>query len=119
MVKDIDGLPVVGDQGRMLGVRVPGDVQPDAAGFVHPGRGGMSVVADDPLDMQPWLLPIEMGGTSKRGSVYELDETAVAAPLALRPDRPPHHLIEPGHSLLLANYRVALAATRPDWRAWR
>src|SRR2546430_2606362 len=43
MTRADDGLPVVGRSARSLGVRVPEDIQPDAAGRVVPGQGGMSV----------------------------------------------------------------------------
>jgi hypothetical protein len=102
----------------MLGVRVPEDGQPGVDGFVHPGGGGMSAVADDPLDMPPWLLPGELGGTSRKGLVYEMDAAHVRSPLTVRADGPPHHLIEPAESLPLAGFRIALGSTRPHWRTW-
>jgi hypothetical protein len=40
MKKGHDGRPLVGLQSNMLGARVPGDIEPDAIGFVHPNSGG-------------------------------------------------------------------------------
>ena len=119
-----DGLPTVGDGARMLGVRVPpnpsADIRPDVLGVVHRGTGGMSVVADDPLDMRPWLLPRgdRFRGTSKKGAVYEADAVKVQAPLALRPDGPPHHVVEPSGPLPIGDFQFALRATRSSWRIY-
>jgi hypothetical protein len=46
MIPDADGRPSRGRSSRKLGVRVPGDVQPDTEGGVAPGGGGMSVAPD-------------------------------------------------------------------------
>src|SRR5439155_22421847 len=43
MLPGADGKPLVGQDGKMLGVRLSIDITPDAAGRVHPRTGGMSV----------------------------------------------------------------------------
>jgi len=119
-----DSLPVVGNDARMLGVRIPPhqrpDIQPDPAGDVRPQSGGMSVVADDPLDMKPWLLPqgTRFRGTSRKGIVYEIEEDIVHPPLALRPDGPPHHVVEPAAQMPLPVFEAGLTATRRHWKVY-
>lgn len=120
-----DGLPVVGDGPRMLGVRVPpsepADVRPGADGRVAPGAGGMSVTADDPFAMPRHLRPAQFRGTLApgRGEVCVLDRATVEPPLALRADGPPHHLVEPDRPLPIEEFQGALRATRSQWSVVR
>ena len=122
LVDPADGLPVAGSAARMLGVRVPpsdpADVSPDADGRVIPGTGGMSVVADDPRHLPLHLRPERLRGRllRERGDVFEADSDSIVAPLEIRPDGPPHHLVEPWSPMPVTEFQAALHATRRRWR---
>jgi hypothetical protein len=114
-----DGLPSAGSGDCELGVRVPQDVRP-SGGIVQPSHGGrpqgMSVMADDWTLMNPRLIPEKRGGSGLWGEIFETTDGTFAAPLALRPDRAPHHVVGAAAPMPLANLRSALAATRTQWR---
>lgn len=118
-----DGSPLVGRTTRRLGVRVPEDIAPDAAGDVHPGTGGMSVSPDSMWNLPHHRRPRGM----QRGSTGPVEDRIYATdpadlkrqPLDIRPDTPRHATVEPSMQMNLANYEGALAATRPFWvQAW-
>jgi len=122
LVNDADRLPVVGGGDMLLGVRVPTDVRP-VDGLVHPlrpgGRAqGMSVMAEDWRLMNPRLVPERLGGSALEGEIFETDDGVFAPPLALRPERPPHHVVGPEEPMALGGLQTARAATRPSWRLW-
>ena len=125
-------LPVVGQHGGMLGIRVPPDEHPDVVvgpnGCVGPGGGGMSVsprlgdisVTRVPRRLQS-LVPGARGKNSDR--VFRMGEgtfvsAEVSPALALRPDdgdTPRHGVIEPRASVRIEQFQNALAATQCDW----
>jgi len=126
-MKDADGKPIVGEGPTDLGVRVPADIQPNTAGNVVPGTGGMSVapsLADLPTHRLPkrlqTLVPDARGVDTN--IVWRLGEGdfvagAVADGLQLRldPNRARHGFVEPASPVALEEYRAALAATRDAW----
>lgn len=122
LVDETDSLPVVGNHARMLGVRVPpsdpADIRPDAEGRVRPRSGGLSVIADDPMKLPRHLRPERLKGgmAPGRGEVFVVDADAVVPPVAIRPDAPPHHLLEPHGPMPVAEFQAALSATRTHWR---
>lgn len=114
-----DGLPVVEESARGLGARVPLDIRPDDAGFVHPRTGGMSVTPDDPRRMNAMRRPRALGGAGK-DPLFVIDESAIVAGLALRRDPQDslaHGFIEPALRCPLAAYQACIVGTRPAWRA--
>jgi len=118
MIVDRAGRPVCGDGNNMLGARVPIDIRPNAEGIVSPGRGGMSVSPDDPRNLPFFLLPLGLGGKGAL-PLFSLMVSRLASRLSYRPDpkRPTKHgFVEPAAPVALADYRMALAATEPDWR---
>lgn len=106
-----DGQPVVGPGD--LGVR-PNDLQPDEQGLAQPLQGGMSVTPDDPMLMPIFRRPPSLYGTSKR-PVWEMPDSEVTKPLALRFDSPTHGLVEPWTSVPFEEYLDDLESTRPSW----
>lgn len=123
MQPDADGLPRVGSDSRRLGVRVPHDMRPDAAGSVHPGTGGMSVAPDSMWNVPNHRRPRGMlrGSTGPAADrIYAIDSPDVRShSLDVRQTSPLHALIEPSVQMALAAYEAALVSTRPFWRqAW-
>src|SRR5215218_7787968 len=91
-----DRKPMLGESRRTLGVLVPGDIHPDAAGRVHPGMKGMSV-SPSLRDLPPHRIPkrlrhLVLAAEGKDADfVWSMGEGAfVAGPvtsgLQLRPD---------------------------------
>ncbi|OGK81165.1 MAG: hypothetical protein A2050_05905 [Candidatus Rokubacteria bacterium GWA2_73_35] len=126
MTPHVDGLPMRGRSARTLGVRVPQDVNPDAAGYVNPGTGGLSVAPDSMWHVPNHRRPRGMGHGST-GPVQ--DHVFSIAPVALRDNRlvarrdpvAPivHALIEPQQRVRLEEFERSLDATRPWWQqAW-
>jgi hypothetical protein len=121
-----DGLPAIGRSARMLGVRVPQDVSPDAAGYVLPETGGMSVAPESLWNLPHHRRPRGMG----RGSTGPImDHVFSVGPESLHdndltarrdPKAPAIHAwIEPARKALLEHFERSLAATRSSWtRAW-
>ena len=126
MAPAADELPAVGRSARMLGVRVPEDIQPDAEGNVRPGIGGLSVAPASIWNLPTHRRPRGMkhGSTGKPADrVYAVSGDALAGHrLGARPDphAPARHaFIEPTTVMPLTTYEDAVAATRPVWRqAW-
>ena len=114
MKESTDGKPECGSTGRTLGVRVPGDIKPDAEGRVHPGEGGMSCAPDEPMRLLPHRRPRALLGTSP-DSVFALPVPELGEPLSARQDSPTHVVVEPAASTELPFYIAALHATRPRW----
>lgn len=120
-----DNLPEVGNGRKSLDV-LPG-LPPDEGdievidGYVEPGAGGLSVVADDPYKLPGHRKPKEMGGTSKGYTVFEIDEVALPDTLLPRqddPDWPSHRAIEPTRKCLFDSFRDDILATRQLWTAY-
>lgn len=121
-----DELPLLGNSARRLGVRVPGDIAPNAAGDVLPGTGGMSVAPGSKWNVPNHRRPRGMlrGSTGHAGDrVYSIDQAEIVKqPLNVRPHPPGstlHAHVEPSRQMSLVAYEDALAATRPSWiQAW-
>ncbi len=123
-------MPMVGADARMLGVRVPVDIQVDDSGFIRPGTGGMSV-APRLADLPPHRIPRRLRGQPGMAAAVGSDalriwrygdgefvQSKVQEKLQLRIDARDrkHGLIEPDAIMQLSEYSAALAATRPGWR---
>lgn len=123
MIPDSDGLPKTGRGARMLGVRIPGDIEADENGFVKPGTGGMSVAPNSVWNIPNHRRPrgMRMGSAGKiTDRIYALADAAVPAEkLAVRrdPKRPEMHaFVEPAVVSMLARYEKDLADTKINWR---
>ena len=121
MMPDIDGLPLIGQSARRLGVRAL-DQQPNndvvasiASDVINPDDGGMSVAPDDPAMLPPLRRPQLLGGRGK-DPVWEFDTDDLGMELQYRQDGPTHGLIEPARPMTLAEFEKALAATRAKWK---
>ena len=126
MRKAVDDKPEVGRTGKSLGVRIPTDIKPDAAGNVHPNTGGMSV-APSMHALPALLVPVRLrllvpgaNATGKNLHVWRMGsgdfrEEEIAPSLTLRPDKPSHGTVQPTSSMPLQAYEAALAATRDEW----
>ena len=78
-------------------------------------RGGLSVTPNDPYRLASFRRPQALGGVSKDG-LWALNATSLPSLLALRIDvSEAHGLIEPAHTMTLAEYEAALASTRSQW----
>ena len=135
MLPDESGTrPRVGNDKKSLGVVVAGeglgtpDIPVAEGGTVAPGTGGMSVSASK--DTLPFfLIPKEYvalypKAKGKSGMVCwrrgdgPFADAAFAPGLSLRvdPDRDTHAFVEPDQATMSLNeYRVAIAATQPEW----
>jgi hypothetical protein len=105
--------PALGDED--LGVRVPTDIKPDAAGNVHPGKKGMSVVPDTPQLLQGHLRPESLGGTGTR-PVWSITTGDLGAEVACVLTSTIHAVVSPAISMPSHAYREALEATRMSWK---
>ena len=128
VMQEENGKPKLGSSATTLGVRVPGDIEPDGNGNVHPGTGGMSVspsLSALPAILVPKRLkdqvPAARGSDGHR--VWSLGEGVfVAAPVApglvLRPDPHDrrHGFVEPGIIMPLESYREVIDDTRDSWK---
>ena len=124
MTPDADQLPIIGRSSRALGVRVPGDVNPQADGRIAPGGGGMSVSSGTlwnlPHHRRP--RPLGRGSTGPPGDIVYVLSALLTPVLAVRPDpvRPDKHaLVEPAELMRLRDSESALSATRPRWERAR
>jgi hypothetical protein len=120
MRADEDGLPLIGREFSMLGVRITGD-HPDVRvlddGTVKPEAGGMSVFIDPrkmPKSLRPRTHPDKPGESPY--PCFRLEEGQLPADLAFRRDKDYHGLIEPRTQCTLEEYEARLYATRSDWR---
>ena len=126
MKKDIDGLPVLGnDSGGKLGIR-DSEIPINERGNVEPGIKGLSVTEIDPKYMvahrRPKHIPNEKGtfnGTGK-DPVYYLESNNLSSKLSFildnRPEALKHHvLIIPSIEMTLEEYRNEIAKTRNNW----
>ena len=135
MLKDADGLPLVGTRSKCLGVRPTGrnadvDLDPpgDENGHVVSNHKGLSVSADW-RDLPGHLIPEHLddgmnGASGKNMAVYvhgngtgPFAEGAVTDGLELifKEGSLTSGVICPVASVLLSKYQADLAATRPDW----
>ncbi len=120
MREDVNGLPMIGPSGRMLGVR-PGDgPTPDvlavqASDVMLPNQGGMSVAPDNPWHLLRHRRPQSLGG-SGLDPVWSLETAELGPNLQFRQDSPTHGVIEPLRAMTLQEYQEALSATRTRWK---
>jgi hypothetical protein len=120
--------PMLGSDGKMLGIRIPVDIRPDANGNVFPRSGGMSV-SPTLRQLPPHRIPrrLRAVGVSDAEGTDKLNvwsmgsgpfvEGPVRAGLTLRldPNDPTHGLVEPDRVMSVNDYRIAIEATRDDW----
>ncbi len=115
MQTEPDRLPKTGEIARELGVCPDRDLPVDSSGFVAPMTGGMSITADDPMNLPPHRRPASDDGNG-RDPAFEIHGDSFGGSLSLRQDgRPSHYLVEPHTFCLFEDYQVALHATRPFW----
>jgi hypothetical protein len=119
-----DGSPSVGRSARRLGVRVPGDIAPDASGRVAPGAGGMSVAPDSQWNLPNHRRPRRLGrgstGPDEDRVFSILPQPLQNRGLVARPDPVApaiHAFVEPAEVVQLPVFESSLVATRPDWIA--
>ena len=120
MKEDVNGLPMVGPGGRMLGVRTGDDPTPDVlavqdSDVILPNQGGMSVAPDNPRHLLRHRRPQGLGGTGL-DPVWSLETTELGPNLQFRQDSPTHGVIEPQRAMTLQQYQAALSATRTRWK---
>lgn len=118
-----DGGPVVTSSARGLGVRVPDDICPDAAGMVGPGLGGLSVSPGSIWNLPAHRRPRTIGRGSTGHAVDAIYETTPHAltpwSLVVREDPAAprtHAFVEPAARCLLTEYQQNIARTRIAWR---
>lgn len=104
--------PALGDED--LGVRVPTDIRPDAAGEVRSGGRGMSVAPDDPSNLHPHHRPHSLGGTGTK-PVWSLMQEQLNRDLCFTLTSLGHGVIAPNRTMALSTYIAALGRTQPDW----
>jgi hypothetical protein len=133
------GRPVIGHiENDTLGVREKilrlgqevGDIRP-LNGLVHPQTGGMSV-SPSKEELPPHLIPKRHRGSrypyARRGSTkldtfpWKMGEGEFQAgwlcdrlQLSLDPHDSSHGFVEPDQPMSLADHRLAVEATRPNW----
>lgn len=121
MVVDGDKLPVVRPHKNYLGLVTSGshpDVVPDESGEVSPGDGGLSGVTTHPNDLPAFRRPRQFGGSSP-GVAFVIDDASkLTTRLTIRPDTPPHAMIEPASRMSVSDFEQEIANTRTLWRIW-
>ncbi len=120
MKEDVNRMPMVGSNGRMLGVRPGNASTPDVlavqpSDLIVPNQGGMSVAPDNPSYLSRHRRPQSLGGTGL-DPVWSLETVELAPNLQFRQDSPTHGLIEPLRTMTLQEYQAALSATRTRWK---
>src|ERR1700737_4262741 len=117
--------PVVGETATTLGVRIPRDIQPDAAGNVHLDSHGMSV-APSLKELPFHLVPRRLNHLRKRASgnnncrvwrfgTGPFSDGDVAEGLVLRVTSATHGAVAPSKTMPISEYVDALNGTRYDW----
>jgi hypothetical protein len=119
MRADVDGLPAVGREHSMLGVRIAGS-QPDIRvlddGTIKPEAGGMSVFIDPrkmPKSLRPRTLKEKPGESPY--PCFRIEEAKLSSKLVFRKDKDYHGLIEPSAQCAFEDYEAQLGATRVEW----
>ena len=120
MKEDVTGLPMIGQSGRKLGVRLGDDPTSDVTAIqdsdlVFPNQGGMSVAPDDPMHLLRHRRPQSLGGTGL-DPVWSLETNDLEPNLQFRQDSSTHGVIEPLQAMTLQQYQAALSATRTRWK---
>jgi hypothetical protein len=131
MLKDADGLPLVGTAGKCLGVRPSGknaDVDLNAAGEVISNDKGLSVSAEWKI-LPGHLIPDHLddgqnGARGKNMAVYvhgngtgpfRPGPVAAGLEMVLKPGSTNAGVIRPVATVSLATYQADLKATRANW----
>lgn len=132
MKADDDDLPVVGDQSKELGVRVPPNPNPDVGldpitNAVVLDGSGMSVVKNWRL-LPPHLIPVRLAGIIKKakglGSLtcFRLGDgpfvpgpLAAGLELAAKPNVTDKGNVVPSGPVTISQFQSDLAATRIQW----
>lgn len=127
-----DGLPVIGDQAKELGVRVPPNPHPDISvdantNLVVLDGSGMSVVANWRL-LPPHLIPIRLALVVKKAKgpnsllCYRLGNgpfvpgpLSAGLDLALKPNETVRGNVLPSGPVTVIQFQADLAATRSQW----
>lgn len=111
-----DGKPICGETKRHLGACIPGDVNADVEGTVHPRTGGMSVTAANPRALPNHRRPPEWGGKG-RDPVFSIEQANLGEDLDARPEASgsDHWFVEPARVMIAENYQRAIWTTRPAW----
>jgi hypothetical protein len=120
MKEGSDGMPMLGPNARMLGVRPGGSPDPDvlartALDFVFPGCGGLSVATGDPRNLPRHRRLPALGGTG-RDPIWCVESEDLGPVFSIRLDRPGHALLEPAMPMILQDFDQALASTRTLWK---
>jgi len=120
MRADVDGLPVIGRERSMLGVRIAGP-QPDIRvlddGTIKAEAGGMSVFIDPrkmPKSLRPRTLKENPGESPY--PCFKIEEATLPTALVFRKVKDYHGLVEPSAQCAFADYEAQLGATRVEWK---
>ncbi|HEW98667.1 MAG: hypothetical protein DRR16_01090 [Candidatus Parabeggiatoa sp. nov. 3] len=112
-----NGLPMVGETARTLGIRKGIDISV-ISDQVKPNTGGMSVSPPPPYNLPTHRRPAAFGGTGK-DPVWEINLVCLSTfQLQYRPDphQPNKHgFIEPIKEMPLEDYQQAIVATLHEW----
>jgi hypothetical protein len=127
-----DGLPIVGDRSRELGVRVPpnphADIDVDSnTNLVVLNGNGMSVV-ENWRDLSDHLIPARLSTIVPQAvgsndlKCFRLGDgpfvaglLAAGLELVLKPGSSRHGNLTPTTAVTVAQFQALLAATRADW----
>lgn len=120
MTPDTDGLPLVGQSARQLGVRTldllpHNDVNaalPDDE--VNPGEG-MSAAPDDPANLPRNRRPPRLQGGIGKDPVWEIDTDDLGPTLVFLQDKPTHGVVGARVPMALRELEQALVETRERW----
>lgn len=115
-----DGLPIVGQSARLLGLRRGDDVTCDANDLVL--SGGMSVAPETPWNLPPHRRPRHLGRAStgnNKDAVYEIGEIDISKEqLTVTQDHEDHALIHGDGPCHFGELVRRIEATRPSWSQW-
>jgi hypothetical protein len=114
MKSDADRLPRIGQTARELGVRPDLDIPVDPKGHVNPLTGGMSITADDPMNLPPHRRPVAYNGIG-RDPVFTIEGERLTTFHSLRQDGMYHFLVEPKYPCPFHDFQAAIHLTRPHW----
>jgi hypothetical protein len=120
MRADKDGLPSIGRESSMLGVRIagaPSDVRVLDDGTIKAEAGGMSVFIDPrkmPKSIRPRNLPDKAGESPY--PCFKMEERQLPQQLVFRRDKEHHGLVEPRQQCKLEEYEARLHGTRSEWK---
>ena len=124
MTADSDGLPLVKQSARALGVRTPADVSsgvdPDVIStapddIIQPGEGGMSTAPNDPANLAKNRRPPQVNGGVGKDPVWEIDTNDLGTVLRFNQDKPTHGAVEPAQPMTFEQYEQSLLASRGKW----